>query len=181
MRNLTQLRKQSVKLPVPTGDGVFIAQYSDRGLAKLDFPVPGSDRNARVLSGNVKVSAQVVRWHRLASQALKAALAGRKARDLPPLDWTDGTDFQQAVWREMLKLAPGETISYGGIATALGKPKASRAVGRACGANPLPVLVPCHRVLAVNQKLGGFSGGLDWKRTLLGREGREYSGAGLAH
>ena len=181
MRNKNQLSSQLVTLPVATADGVFIAHYSDRGLAGLDFPVQGSDRNARVLSGNVKVSAQVIRWHRLASQALKAALAGSKARDLPPLDWTDGTDFQQAVWREMLKLAPGETISYGGIATALGKPKASRAVGRACGANPLPVLVPCHRVLAANLKLGGFSGGLDWKRTLLGREGMECAGARLGH
>jgi len=113
MRNKNQLSSQLVTLPVATADGVFIAHYSDRGLAGLDFPVQGSDRNARVLSGNVKVSAQVIRWHRLASQALKAALAGSKARDLPPLDWTDGTDFQQAVWREMLKLAPGETISYG--------------------------------------------------------------------
>jgi O-6-methylguanine DNA methyltransferase len=181
MGNINHLRSQLVKLPVATADGVFIAHYSDRGLAGLDFPVRGSDRNAPIMSGNVNVSSQVIRWHRLASQALKAALAGRKARDLPPLDWTNRTDFQQAVWREMLKLAPGETISYGGIATALGKPKAFRAVGGACGANPLPVLVPCHRVLAANQKLGGFSGGLDWKRTLLRREGMECAGAGLAH
>jgi O-6-methylguanine DNA methyltransferase len=52
----------------------------------------------------------------------------------------------------------------------IGKPKAVRAVGGACGANPIPVLVPCHRVLAANGKLGGFSGGLDWKRALLARE-----------
>jgi O-6-methylguanine DNA methyltransferase len=181
MRKITQFTGQLVKLPVATGDGVFIAHYSDRGLAGLDFPVQGSNRDGRVMSGNVKVSAQVLRWHRLTSQALKAALAGRNVRELPPLDWTDRTDFQQAVWREMLKLAPGETISYGGIATALGKPKAFRAVGGACGANPLPVLVPCHRVLAANLKLGGFSGGLDWKRTLLGREGMECAGARLGH
>ena len=71
----------------------------------------------------------------------------------------------------MLKLGPGETKSYGEIAEAIGKPKAVRAVGGACGANPIPVLVPCHRVLAANRKIGGFSGGLEWKRRLLEREG----------
>lgn len=71
----------------------------------------------------------------------------------------------------MLKLGPGETKSYGEIAEAIGKPKAVRAVGGACGANPIPVLVPCHRILAANKKIGGFSGGLEWKRRLLGREG----------
>jgi O-6-methylguanine DNA methyltransferase len=181
MRNINQLSSPLVALPVPTGDGIFIARYSERGLARLEFPARNHGRHGRSVSRNAKAPAQILRWHRLASQALKAALAGRAVRNLPPLDWSDRTDFQRAVWREMLKLAPGETISYGGIATALGKPRAVRAVGGACGANPLPVLVPCHRVLAANQKLGGFSGGLEWKRTLLRREGRECAGAVPAH
>lgn len=70
----------------------------------------------------------------------------------------------------MRKIKPGQTQSYGEIAAAIGKPKAVRAVGGACGANPIPLLVPCHRVLAANQKIGGFSGGLEWKRKLLARE-----------
>ena len=74
----------------------------------------------------------------------------------------------------MRKISPGKTKSYGEIAPAIGKPKAVRAVGGACGANPVPVLVPCHRVLAANKKLGGFSGGLDWKRSLLTREGIKF-------
>lgn len=65
----------------------------------------------------------------------------------------------------------GETVSYQAIALSINNPKACRAVGGACGANPIPVLVPCHRVLAANQRLGGFSGGLDWKIKLLKREG----------
>ena len=65
----------------------------------------------------------------------------------------------------------GKTQSYSEIAATIGKPKAARAVGSACGANPIPVLIPCHRVLAANKKLGGFSGGLNWKRALLKREG----------
>jgi O-6-methylguanine DNA methyltransferase len=75
----------------------------------------------------------------------------------------------------MRKISLGKTKSYGEIASAIGKPKAVRAVGGACGANPVPVLVPCHRVLAANKKLGGFSGGLDWKRKLLKLEGVFYA------
>jgi O-6-methylguanine DNA methyltransferase len=71
----------------------------------------------------------------------------------------------------MRRISCGQTQSYGEIAKAIGKPKAVRAVGGACGANPIPVLVPCHRVLAAGGKIGGFSGGLDWKRKLLAREG----------
>ena len=110
-------------------------------------------------------------WHRLTVAALKNVLAGRAAGKLPPLDWSGATDFQQAVWRVMLKLAPGKTRSYGEVARLIGRPKAVRAVGSACGANPVPVLVPCHRVLAANHQIGGFGGGLEWKHRLLGREG----------
>jgi len=85
-----------------------------------------------------------------------------------------GTDFRKCVWRELLKIPVGKTKSYGEIAAAIGRPKAVRAVGGACGANPIPVLVPCHRVLAANKKIGGFSGGLDWKRDLLAREGIKF-------
>ena len=102
--------------------------------------------------------------------ALKRILAGNKPKTFPPLDLA-GTEFQKGVWNALLKISIGKTKSYGEIARAIGKPKAVRAVGGACGANPVPVLVPCHRVLAANKKLGGFSGGLDWKRSLLKREG----------
>ena len=74
----------------------------------------------------------------------------------------------------MQEIPFGQTRSYGEIARAIGRPKGMRAVGGACGANPIPVLVPCHRVLAAKGKLGGFSGGLDWKRTLLEREGVRF-------
>jgi O-6-methylguanine DNA methyltransferase len=89
---------------------------------------------------------------------------------LPPLDLNAGTEFQRSVWEQLRKIALGETRSYGEIARALRNPRAFRAVGSACGANPIPVLIPCHRVLAANHKLGGFSGGLDWKKKLLWRE-----------
>lgn len=86
------------------------------------------------------------------------------------LDLSGGTPFQREVW-ETAKLIPyGETQSYGWIARQMGNPKAVRAVGQALGKNPLPIIVPCHRVLASGGKLGGFSSGLDLKRRLLGLE-----------
>jgi O-6-methylguanine DNA methyltransferase len=120
------------------------------------------------------IPAKMRAWHRATEAALENVLAGRKPKILPPLDLT-GTVFQKSVWRAMLKISLGKTKSYGEIAVAIGRPKAVRAVGGACGANPVPVLVPCHRVLAANHKLGGFGGGLDWKRSLLKREGVKFS------
>ena len=82
-----------------------------------------------------------------------------------------GTDFQHKVWRAMAKIPAGCMATYGDIAKRIGNPQAARAVGAACGANPVPYLVPCHRVVAANGGLGGFSGGLAIKKLLLQREG----------
>ena len=160
----------SIELPVSTSDGQFIAHYSEKGLVELDWP---AKRNGRVLSSNPKTPLQILRWHRLTAAALKKVLAGGDPGELPPLDIV-GTDFQKSVWAVMRKIARGKAKSYGEVAQAIGNPKAVRAVGSACGANPLPVLIPCHRILAAKGKLGGFGGGLAWKRTLLTREGTEF-------
>jgi len=89
-----------------------------------------------------------------------------------PLDWEQGTEFQRRVWKALLAIPWGLVVTYGEIARTLGLPTgASRAVGQANAANPLPVIIPCHRVVAAGGKLGGYSGGLDTKRFLLGREG----------
>ena len=162
------MKTNLIELPIATSDGNFLAHYSEKGLTELDWP---SKRNGRVISSNPKASAQILRWHRATSDALKKILAGRAAKNLPPLDWTGKTEFQKSAWREMLKIPAGKTKSYGEIAGAIKNPKAVRAVGGACGANPIPVFVPCHRILAANKKIGGFSGGLEWKKSLLGREG----------
>jgi len=124
-------------------------------------------------AGVARPPAQVREWHAAARQALKRALTGQAPGSLPPLDLSSGTEFQQCVWRVLRGITPGRTRSYSEVAQAIGRTEAVRAVGGACGANPIPVLVPCHRVLAANQGLGGFSGGLKWKRLLLAREGIE--------
>ena len=89
---------------------------------------------------------------------------------LPPLV-PQGTAFKKAVWRQLVAIQPGTTATYGEIARRLRRPGASRAVGQAVGANPLPILIPCHRVLAAGGKLGGYSSGLRRKRWLLAHEG----------
>jgi methylated-DNA-[protein]-cysteine S-methyltransferase len=89
-----------------------------------------------------------------------------------------GTEFQRRVWRALTEIPYGQTISYGELARRIGKPSASRAVGLANGANPLPVVVPCHRVIGADGSLTGFGGGLPIKRKLLALEGADAEEAG---
>jgi len=90
----------------------------------------------------------------------------RKIFDLK-LDWELATDFYRQVWTELLRIPYGKTVAYSDIANALNNPKAVRAVGMANGKNPLPIIVPCHRVIGKTGHLHGFTGGLDIKEKLL--------------
>ncbi len=92
----------------------------------------------------------------------------RKAFDLP-LELV-GTDFQRAVWLALAAIPYGETISYRELAALVGRPRAVRAVGQANGANPVPIVLPCHRVIAADGTIGGYGGGVDLKRRLLALE-----------
>lgn len=157
------------ELPIVTADGEFLASYSAQGLCGLNFPK--TFNSSKATPGGEAMPVDVLAWHVLATKALELALKGRPVKNPPPFDLSVGTDFQRKVWAAMLAIAPGRTQSYGEIAKSIGRPKAVRAVGGACGANPIPVLVPCHRVLAANSRIGGFSSGLPWKRKLLAREG----------
>ena len=96
----------------------------------------------------------------------------RQAFDLP-LDISLGTDFQQRVWQQLQKIPHGETISYATLAQRVGNPKGYRAVANANGRNPFSIIIPCHRVIASDGKLGGYTGGLDKKEYLLALEGVE--------
>lgn len=153
-----------MKLTIATPEGEFTATYTPNGLASLDFP-PAKNAGA-----TLNPPKSVRAWHALTREALFATLAGKPVCELPPLDWTNASEFQKQAWTALLQIPTGETRSYQDIAQAIGKPNGTRAVGNACGANPIPVLVPCHRVLAKGGKLGGFSSGLDWKRRLLAIE-----------
>lgn len=96
-----------------------------------------------------------------------------KQFDLPLV--LEGTEFQLCVWRALRMIPYGETISYAQLAERIGKPKAVRAVGLANGSNPIPIVVPCHRVIGSNGSLTGFGGGLENKKKLLALENRQMS------
>jgi methylated-DNA-[protein]-cysteine S-methyltransferase len=100
---------------------------------------------------------------------LEEYFAGERTGFTVPME-LDGTPFQKDVWAELTRIPYGETISYGELARRVGRPSAPRAVGQANGRNPIPVIVPCHRVLA-STGIGGYGGGLPMKRTLLAVEG----------
>ena len=148
--------------------------------------VGGEDSVARIDLPNRATEAPDPAW--VASNgALPTALAdakrqiaeyfagGRREFDLPLT--LEGTDFQRSVWDELRRIPFGETISYGELAVRIGKPTASRAVGAANGRNPLPVVVPCHRVIGSSGRLVGYGGGLPTKQALLDLERRMVAAA----
>ena len=95
---------------------------------------------------------------------------GRLTEFKTPIDLTEGTPFQKSVWKKLLDIPYGKTATYRDVAEGVGKPGASRAVGNAVGANPIPIVIPCHRVLGAHG-LGGYSGGINIKKDLLRVEG----------
>jgi len=107
-----------------------------------------------------------------AARQIDGFLTGKRTTFDLPLK-VDGTDFQKSVWDELIRIPYGETASYGDIAERIGRPNAYRAVGGACNANPIPLIIPCHRVVASNG-IGGFGGGLALKKKLMDIEGIDY-------
>ncbi len=123
--------------------------------AHATTPPPGSRREDDAFAG--------------VADQLEEYFAGDRTEFDVPLE-LEGTDFQRRVWTQLRAIPYGETISYGELARRVGRPKGPRAVGQANGRNPIPIIVPCHRVLASNG-IGGYGGGLKLKRALLAIEG----------
>ena len=110
------------------------------------------------------------------NQRIMDYFAGKRAELPDKLDLGDATVFQRSVWEATRQIPYGETRSYGWIAKQIGKPGAARAVGHALGKNPLPIIIPCHRVISSDGTLGGFSGGLAMKKRLLALEKNNSGG-----
>jgi len=159
----TKRKPDLVSTRIPTDLGEFAAAFSKDGLAELNFPDRSDKLDPFAGDPPKKLLQQTTR-------ALCSILSGKHPRKFPKLDFSIGTKFQQSVWEAMLRIPLGETKSYADIAREIGNPKGVRAVGVACGANPIPVIVPCHRVLGTNW-MGGFSAGMTWKHRLLELEG----------
>jgi O-6-methylguanine DNA methyltransferase len=142
-----------------------------KGLVRLALPREGGQGFSGWLARAVPDAQAVDGLPSLdkARQQLEEYFAARRTEFSLPLDLR-GTSFQGAVWRALLAIPFGETRSYAEIARAVRRPRAYRAVGAANGANPVPLIVPCHRVIAADGRLGGYGGGLDAKRRLLALE-----------
>lgn len=109
-----------------------------------------------------------------AQTQLSAYFAGQRQAFELALDLSAGTDFQQSVWRALLQIPFGATLSYGALSAGIGKPAAVRAVAGAVARNPLSIIVPCHRVLGAGASLTGYAGGLPRKTALLQLEGASF-------
>lgn len=141
------------------------------GLARIEFV---SQKSENSFLASISPKYQIVKEEKPFAglrQELDSYFSGHMVNWKTPLDLTIGTDFQRLVWIYLRKIPYGQTVTYGQIAKEMGKPGASRAVGAANGANPIPIIIPCHRVLAGAGKLGGYGGGLPIKQALLQLEG----------
>ncbi|PZU60193.1 MAG: bifunctional DNA-binding transcriptional regulator/O6-methylguanine-DNA methyltransferase Ada [Sphingobium sp.] len=146
--------------------GPMLIAGTPRGLCRISFDE--GEEALRRRFPQARIEAADAGFTALAAEVV--ALVDNPARIANLPTDVQGTAFQQAVWEALRAIPPGETRSYGELAAAIGRPGAVRAAGTACGDNPLPVLVPCHRVLRGDGSLGGYAYGLDRKQALLRRE-----------
>ncbi len=147
-----------------TDRGLCFVGSLDEGINELKNWRDKKRSSATLVESEEKVS-------RYTSQLADYLTGERKSFDIP-LDMK-GTPFQETIWKELRNIPYGETISYSDIAHNIGKPDAVRAVGAAIGANPVLIVIPCHRVVAKNGNLTGFRGGIPMKEKLLALENNE--------
>jgi methylated-DNA-[protein]-cysteine S-methyltransferase len=160
--------------------GTLVLEGTDRALTRLELPgsrvradltVPGDVRVRGDVSGDVEVAGRALSN---AVLQLQEYFAGdRKEFDIA-LE-VDGTPFQHDVWLALAEIPYGQTVSYAELAEMVGRPKAFRAVGQANGSNPVPIVLPCHRVVASGGHIGGYGGGIATKRRLLELEGASWT------
>jgi len=167
----------------PTAWGYVGLAATEHGLVRIALPRKSKKQVERGLRGvlrgwpNADVETpSVARVFEILDEAERQVgdyLAGRRRTFDLPLAVPKATDFMRSVWRACSEIPYGKTRSYQWIAKRIGRPKASRAVGAALGANPLPLAVPCHRVMRSDGSLGGFGGGLPLKQRLLALESQK--------
>jgi len=151
----------------PTDMGWVGVSSSAEGLLRIALPQCSAQQAHRLLGEMPGCVVQLDSCFDDLIQRLKTYFNGGKATFSDELDLSGATPFRRRVWEATRLIPYGETKSYAWVARQAGKAEAARAVGRALARNPLPVIIPCHRVIASDGKLGGFSDGLDMKRRLL--------------
>jgi methylated-DNA-[protein]-cysteine S-methyltransferase len=158
---------ERTRLAVPSPIGELVLEGGEHALT--DLVLPDSTR-ASAVAGAEHDPAAAPRALADAARQLGEYFAGDRTTFELALR-TAGTPFQREVWAALAEIPYGETISYAELAASVARPHAFRAVGSANGANPIAIIVPCHRVITSGGSLGGYAGGLDAKRTLLALEG----------
>ncbi|MFY9180781.1 MAG: methylated-DNA--[protein]-cysteine S-methyltransferase [Kiritimatiellia bacterium] len=154
--------------------GRVIVQVSAAGVVACELPVLAGPPANPLRITRVQLPKKSTALARRALRAAREMLAGKPVADMPPVDpvvFERASAFRRKIWRAMAAIPRGQTRTYGELARRAGHPGAARAAGGACGANPAPLFLPCHRVLGVDGRLGGFSSGLAWKTHLLNAEG----------
>jgi len=144
---------------------------STAGLLRTILPQRSSQEVRQLFGDSLNQADRSPHLFQDLEERLRIYFSGHKVTFPDKLDLSGATAFQREVWETTRLIAYGETRSYTWVAEQIEKPRAVRAVGQALGRNPLPIIVPCHRVLTSNGKLGGFSGGIEVKKRLLHLEG----------
>jgi methylated-DNA-[protein]-cysteine S-methyltransferase len=143
---------------------------SDKGVRRVTLLQPTEAAAKKALGTDADKTERAPARLSKAEKLLKSYFSGEKTDFTDKPDYSGCTEFERAVWETARKIPYGQTRSYGWIAKEMGNPKAARAVGQALGKNPVPIIVPCHRVIAGDGGLGGFSGGLEAKKKMLALE-----------
>jgi methylated-DNA-[protein]-cysteine S-methyltransferase len=145
--------------------GAFYGFFSDQGLKRLSLVPDGDTISVKI--GKTPRPLWDKTLHKLLADYFSPTSLSFQAI---PLDLAGGTPFQLKVWEECYKIPYGKTLSYGALAKAIGHPGAARATGSALGANPVSIIIPCHRVISASGRLGGFYYDLSWKERFLSLE-----------
>jgi AraC family transcriptional regulator of adaptative response/methylated-DNA-[protein]-cysteine methyltransferase len=149
-----------------TSLGTMLVATTEKGICRLSFDEGEAELRARFPQARVEECGEAMAD--LVARTVAAVEAPERPHDLP-LD-VRGTAFQEAVWRELSRIPPGESLSYAALAAKAGKPGAARAAGTACGANNVAVLIPCHRARRGDGSPGGYAYGLERKARLIAGE-----------
>jgi methylated-DNA-[protein]-cysteine S-methyltransferase len=144
------------------------------GLRRVVLPQPSDVKAVSLLLEKIPEAAPSADFFEGLIKHFNAYFAGKRVVFCDALDFGDATPFQRAIWEATLKIPYGKTHTYTWVAEQAGKPKAVRAAGQALGQNPLPIIVPCHRVTSTGGSLGGFTGGLATKKYLLKLENNRH-------
>jgi len=163
------MTNETASLSVRTTWGSITVNVYKGEINRCDMPFVADDAPGAFRFLSSKITAESARDRtalRAANAFIRGVLNGKKVQS-PRVLIPQGTELQKAVWTYLSRMKPREYVTYGQLAKAIGRARAARAVGQACGANPIPLFIPCHRVLGASGSAGGFSCGMAWKHLLI--------------